>query len=163
METILTLKNELIIFIMSMLPVWELRGTIPFAIEAFNFSISKAVLISLMGNTVPVILILAYIEKIADWLSKRSVLLKKIFDYVFEHTRKKHSARFELVAEIALFSFVAIPLPGTGGWSGALISVVFNMDKKRSFFAIFLGLVGAAAIVTASYSGAKNFFQLFLS
>lgn len=149
------IKKELLIFIMSMLPVWELRGTIPFAVEVFHLNLFEAAIISLIGNTIPVILILLYLERVASFLSSKFTSMDRFFKRLFEKTRKKHSRRVELLADFALFAFVAIPLPGTGGWTGALIAIVFNLNKWRSFLSIFSGLIGASVIVSLTYTGSK--------
>lgn len=150
-----SLKKELLVLIMSMLPVWELRGTIPFAVEVLHLSLPTAIVLSVIGNSIPVVLILLYLEKFIKFFTKYFPGTEKFFSKLFERTRKKHSKRVELLAELALFAFVAIPLPGTGGWTGALIAVVFNLNRRRSFWSIFLGLIGASVIVSLTYTGSK--------
>ncbi len=149
------IKEEIVVLLMAMLPVWELRGTIPFAVEVFHLNLFKAAVISLIGNTLSVILILLYLENVARVLSSRFTSMDRFFKMLFEKTRKKHSQRVELLADLALLTFVAIPLPGTGGWTGALIAVVFNLNKWRSFLSIFFGLIGAAIIISLTYTGSK--------
>ena len=139
---------ELATFIISMLPVSELRGAIPVAIGVYNLDPIKAYLISVIGNIIPVIFILKYIEPVSKYLMSKCEFFNKFFTYLFERTRRKHNGKFEKWGALALITFVAIPLPVTGGWSGALAAFVFGVPFKKALPLILLGVMIAGVIVT---------------
>ncbi len=138
---------ELATFIISMLPISELRGAIPVAIGVYGLNPVEAYLIAVIGNIVPVVFILKYIDPISKYLMSRSKFFNKFFIFLFERTRRKHSAKFEKWGALALITFVAIPLPVTGGWSGALAAFVFGIPFKKALPLISLGIIIAGIIV----------------
>ena len=139
---------ELAIFIISMLPVSELRGAIPVAIGVYNLDPIQTYFISVIGNVIPVIFILKYLEPVSKCLMSKYEFFNKFFTNLFEHTRRKHNGKFEKWGALALITFVAIPLPVTGGWSGALAAFVFGIPLKKALPLIFLGIMIAGVIVT---------------
>ncbi|MEA1936966.1 MAG: small multi-drug export protein [Patescibacteria group bacterium] len=139
---------ELATFIISMLPISELRGAIPVAIGVYNLNPVEAYLIAVVGNAVPVVFILKYINPISKYLMSKSKFFNKFFTFLFERTRRKHNKKFEKWGVLALITFVAIPLPVTGGWSGALAAFVFGIPFKKALPLIFLGIMIAGVIVT---------------
>ncbi len=141
------LSPELAVFIAAMLPIIELRGALPMAINLFKIPWFKALLISYVGNLVPVPLILWLLEPIVKFLS-RIRIFDRFFKWLFERTRRKGNKVIEKYEEIGLIAFVAIPLPGTGAWTGALIAFLFGLDFKKSFLVISLGVLIAGVIVT---------------
>lgn len=138
---------ELAVFVTSMLPIVELRGALPLAINLYHIPWAKAFIISYIGNLVPVPFILLVLKPVVALLS-RIKPIGKFFTWLFERTRKKSSAMIERYEEIGLLLFVAIPLPGTGAWTGALIAFLFGLDFKKSFLVIALGVFIAGVIVT---------------
>lgn len=138
---------ELAVFITSMLPIVELRGALPLAINLYHIPWIKAFAIAYLGNCVPVPFILWLLKPMVRLLSKIG-FLERFFAWLFEHTRKKSSGMIERYEEIGLLLFVAIPLPGTGAWTGALIAFLFGLDFKKSFVVIALGVFIAGVIVT---------------
>lgn len=147
------LPKELALFLMSALPVWELRGSIPFGIEVFRLDAVTAAAIAYAGNLAPLPFILVFLEPVKRFLSERSAPLARLFDWLYAYAHRRHSKRFEVLAELAFVLFVALPLPGTGGWSGALVAVVFGFPKLRSFALIAAGLAIQVLIVLAAYYG----------
>lgn len=140
------LAPELIVFLVATLPIIELRGAIPLGINLFNFPWYKVVPLAIFGNLVPVPFILVFLEKVAKFLS-RSRLFKKFFDWLFTRTRKK-SRLIEEYEMIGLMLFVAIPLPVTGAWTGAVAAFLLGLKFKGALIAIFLGVLIAATVVT---------------
>lgn len=139
------LRPEFIIFIISMLPVLELRGgLIAAAILGVDWVIAFPICV--LGNILPIPFVLLFINKIFAWL-KRFRPFGKIIVWLEERTKEK-SKKIETGKAIGLFSFVGIPLPGTGAWTGALVANVLNMDTKRSFGLIAAGVVAAGLIVS---------------
>lgn len=143
-----SLPPELAIFIISMLPVSELRGAIPMAIGVYHLSPLQAYVIAVIGNIVPVIFILKYIEPVSNYLASKSKFFKMFFMRLFEYTRKKHNGKFEKWGALALITFVAIPLPITGGWSGAIAAFVFGIPLKKALPLISFGIMIAGVIMT---------------
>jgi len=142
------LPVELIILLVSALPIVELRGAIPFALGVYNLSPLSAFFWSIIGNIIPVIFILPLLGIVSNFLSKHSKFFKKFFIWLFERTRKKHNHKFELWGSLMLVLFVAIPLPMTGAWTGALAAFVFGIPFRKALPLIFLGIIIAGVIVS---------------
>jgi uncharacterized membrane protein len=150
-------NNILRVFISAMLPITELRGALPLALLHYKIDIFTAYFVTVIGNLVPVIFIVFLLDPVQKFLSNHSRLFRWFFQKLFERTRSKHTKKFETMEEIALVTFVAIPLPMTGGWSGALAAFVFGIPPKKSIPLIFLGLIIAGLIVLAITLGFKFF------
>ncbi len=138
---------ELIVVIISMIPVVELRGSIPVAILLFNIPWLEAAVLSIIGNMIPVPFLLLLIDWFLCLISKVKPG-RKFTEWLFTRTRRKGKS-IEKYEEIGLVIFVGIPLPGTGGWTGALAANIFGLRFWRSMLFIFLGVIMAAIIVTA--------------
>lgn len=143
-------------FLISIVPVIELRGAIPIAVGN-GLEYWVAVVVAIVGNLVPVPFIILFIRKIFElmrkWLPKLDGLVSKL-----EKRAEEKSDVVQKYAFWGLFVLVAIPLPGTGAWTGALVAAMLDMRLKRAFPAIALGVVGAAAIVTFVTFGADKLF-----
>ena len=148
---------ELATFIISMLPISELRGAIPVAIGVYNLNPVETYFIAIAGNIVPVIFILKYIDPVSKYLMSKSKFFDKFFTFLFERTRRKHNGKFEKWGALALITFVAVPLPVTGGWSGALAAFVFGVPFRRALLLISLGIMIAGVIVTGLSLGVFRF------
>ncbi len=144
--------------LIAMVPIGELRVALPLALTTFNLNLILAFLISVIGNMLPVVVIVFLLDPVSIFLSKHSKFFKWFFEWLFEHTRKKHSKKFETLEEVALVTFVAIPLPMTGAWSGALAAFVFGIPPKKSLPLIFLGVLIAGVIVSILTLGLKALF-----
>ena len=143
--------------LLSILPISELRGAIPYAI-ANKINLLFAFLISVTGNFLVVPMGFFFL----DYLHKHFIKIKsyeKFFNKYIESKRKnfeKHvGTKFEF---LALMLFVLIPLPLTGAYSGVLLAWFFNLKRRKSYLAIFLGIIGAGIIVTLTTLGIKNLF-----
>lgn len=143
------LAEELITILLGMAPISEIRGAIPLGIFVFHFSPFKAYLLGLLGNALPVIPLLFFLGRTSDFLIHRFYFFNRFFTWLFEHTRRKHEDHFHCWkwAPLALFIFVAIPLPLTGAWSGVVAAFVFGIPIRRAALSIFLGIAAAGAIV----------------
>jgi len=158
-EYLSNLPKEAAVFIISMMPVGELRLAIPLAVNKFDMGIKEAFIISVLGNILPVIFIVYFLEDASKYLSHKSKFFHNFFEKLFEKTRKKHGKKFEVYEEIALVSFVAIPLPLTGAWSGALAAFVFGIPPKKSIPLICLGVFIAGVIVSILTVGVGSLFN----
>ena len=139
-------------FLISMVPVIELRGAIPIGVGA-GLSPWVAIGVSIVGNLVPVPFIIIFIKKIFAWLRKVSCKLDGLVTGLEKRAEKK-SETVQKYAFWGLFILVAIPLPGTGAWTGALVAAMLEMPLKKAFPAILLGVLGAAVIVSFVTYGA---------
>jgi uncharacterized membrane protein len=139
---------ELATFLIAIIPISELRASIPLGIKVFHLSIWSAWFWSVLGNLLPMILILLVLQPIADFLSRNINLFKKFFDWLFEHTRRRGAAKFERWGEAAVFVLTATPIPLLGGWTGPLAAFVFNIKLKKSIPLVVLGCMVAGVIVT---------------
>lgn len=139
--------KEFIIFLISMVPILELRGGLLAAGPALlDVPMWQAIPICFIGNLVPIPFILLLITKIFDWM-KGTKKLKPLVEKL-EHKAMNQSANIEKYEFWGLVAFVGIPLPGTGAWTGALIAALLGIRFRKAFPAIILGLVVATVIMT---------------
>lgn len=139
-------SKELVVLIISALPIFELRGAIPVAINLFNFPWYYAFLLAIIGNLIPVPLILLLLNAVVRYLSRVS-FFDRFFRWLFAYTRKRGGI-IERYERIGLALFVAIPLPVTGAWTGSLAAVLFGLKFKHAMLSIFIGVLIAGIIVT---------------
>ncbi len=141
-------SKELVVLIISALPIFELRGALPVAITVFHFPWYYALPLAIIGNLLPVPLILLFLDAISRFLSKVG-FFDRFLQWLFEHTRKRGRV-VERYERIGLALFVAIPLPVTGAWTGSLAAVLFGLKFKHAFLSIFIGVFIAGIIVTCA-------------
>lgn len=139
------LAGEFIVFLVSMIPLLELRGSI-LAAGILQMRFLSTYIAAVLGNMLPIPFILLFIEKIFAWM-KKTRHLHKIPDWI-EKKALSRSAQIEKYGYFGLFLFVAIPLPGTGAWTGSLLSVLLGMKPKKSFLMIFLGVITAGLVMS---------------
>ncbi len=152
--TTMPFGKELIIFIISMLPIVELRGGL-IAAAFFNLNPYSSLLICFIGNILPVPFILWFITPIFNKLKKAKLFLKTVNKIERKALSKKD--RIEKYKFWSLLIFVGIPLPGTGGWTGSLAAAMIGMEKKKALLAITCGILMAGCIMTIlSYGVLKN-------
>ena len=147
---------ELITLFIGALPISELRGAIPIAIGVYEMSVLSAFFWAVLGNIIPVIFILWFLKSVSNFLSHHIYFFNRFFTWLFERTHQKHSKKFEQWRDLALVILVAIPLPFTGAWTGALAAFVFGIPIKRAFPLIVLGVLIAGIIVTSVTIGIIN-------
>ena len=146
-------SKELIIFIISMLPILELRGGI-LAAGMLNVDMVRAFFICLVGTLAPIPVILLFIRQIFDWL-KNTRFLKLVRR--LEEKAKKKSKSVEKYKTFGLLIFVAIPLPGTGAWTGAMIAALLGMRFKNAMISIAAGTLIADIIMCIISYGLLGF------
>ena len=140
--------QELYTVLFAAMPIGELRFSIPFAYYKYQMPIDKALVWSLIGNMLPVFFVLLLINPIVMWLRSKIKLFKKIIDWWFFKIRNKHYSKFKKWGALALVSVVAIPLPGTGAWTGILVSYLFGIRYWQAVGLIFVGVAIAGIIVS---------------
>lgn len=142
------LKNYLIIFFVSMVPLIELRGAMLYA-TGFGLPLLPSYIVCIIGNMIPVPIIFLFARKVLEWGADKPVI-GKFFNFCL---KKGHKGGEKLQAKagrglfVALLLFVGIPLPGTGAWTGTLAASLLDMDFKSSVTAVLLGVLLAGIIM----------------
>jgi uncharacterized membrane protein len=141
------IPHEAIVVIISALPVVELRLALPIAINVFHMSWYKAYCLAVIGNLLPVPVLLLFLDSVAKVVS-RAETGRRVVNWVFERTRRqgKMLQRYE---KIGLTLFVAIPLPVTGAWTGSIAAFLLGLKFRYAFLSILIGVIIAGAIVTS--------------
>lgn len=136
------------VLILGAIPISELRGAIPVAMGIYGMGPFEAFFFSVIGNLLPVIPLLLFLEPVSNYLRRYSVF-DNFFTWLFSRTRRKNTESFERYGLIALTIFVAIPLPATGAWSGCAAAFVFGVKFRQALPAIAAGVMIAGVVVTA--------------
>lgn len=139
------ISREAVIFIISMMPILELRGGL-LAAKLLGVGILQAIPICVLGNIIPIPFILLFIKKILQWMKG-----VKAFAPVALWLEKKAMGKSDKIKKYefwGLVLFVGIPLPGTGGWTGSLIAALLDVDIKKASLAILLGIAIATVIMS---------------
>ncbi len=155
--TSLKYGKELIVFIISLMPILELRGGL-IAAALLNINIVRAFIICFIGNIIPIPFILWLITPIFDYLKKTKLFRGMVSK--LEHKAMNKKDQIERLQYIGLLLFVGIPLPGTGAWTGCLIAALLNMDKKKAMLYSIMGVIMAGIIMMIfSYGILDNIFH----
>ena len=141
------LKARLITLLWAMVPVVELRGAIPRGVS-LGLDYPEAFMFAFIGNLIPIPFIILFVRKIFAWLRTKSEWLNTIVKRL-EAKAEKNREKVERHEFWGLVLLVAIPLPGTGAWTGALVAAMMDMQLKRAMPAIIQGVLIAGIIVTA--------------
>lgn len=147
------LKKYLYIFLISMVPIIELRGAIPVAIDLYKLPILPSFIICIIGNILPVPIIYLFARRVLEWGSDKKVI-GKLFKWFL---KKGDSAGNKIMKKVgkgvfvALLLFVGIPLPGTGAWTGTLAASILDFKFKDTVIAVSCGVV-LAGIIMALFS-----------
>ena len=152
------MKKYLWIFLISMVPLIELRGAIPVAV-GLGLPIVPSIIISVVGNMLPVPFIFLFARRVLEWGKDKKVIggfIGGFFTWCLEKGEKggrKLEAKAGRGLYWALLLFVGIPIPGTGAWTGTLAASILNMDFKKSVLFVLLGVLLAGAIMLAASLG----------
>ena len=145
------MTHYLIVFLISMVPLIELRGAIPYAV-GFHLPLLPSYVIAIIGNMIPVPIIYLFARRVLIW-GKDKPVIGKFFTFCLEKGGKKLQAKAGRGLFLALMLFVGIPLPGTGAWTGTLAASLLDMDFKSSVIAVLLGVLLAGIIMGAASAG----------
>lgn len=154
----MNIKNVLYVFFCSMLPIIELRGSILMG-AGLDLPPFLNYAVSVIGNLLPVPFILLFIRKVLHWM-KGVKGLSRVALFI-ENKAHKHSGKVLKFARLGLFLFVAIPVPGTGAWTGALIAALLDMRLKYSLLSITVGVLCAGVIMVCASYGLVSFLSIF--
>ncbi len=146
----------ILVFIISLMPILELRGGL-IAAALLGLPPVPAYIISIIGNLIPIPLILWLLDYVFDFMKKHNILKK--FVLFCERKGNEKKDKIEKLGFWGLVLFVGVPLPGTGAWTGCLIATILRMDKKKAFLAATLGVIMASIIMMLiSYGVLANIF-----
>lgn len=146
----------ILVFIISLMPILELRGGL-IAAALLGLPPVPAYIISIIGNLIPIPLILWLLDYVFDFMKKHNILKK--FVLLCERKGNEKKDKIEKLGFWGLVLFVGVPLPGTGAWTGCLIATILRMDKKKAFLAAALGVIMASIIMMLiSYGVLANIF-----
>ena len=142
--------------LVSMIPVVELRGGIPFGVAA-GLPVWAAFLAAVIGNLIPVPFIIVYIRRIFQWMRDKLPSLNRVVDAL---ERKAHlkGRRVNKYKYLGLALFVAIPLPGTGAWTGSLAAAFLDMPLRKALPSIFIGIIVAGIAISILTFGVSSLF-----
>ena len=149
-----TLLSYIIIFFVSMVPLIELRGAIPYAVM-FGLNMPLSYVICIIGNMLPVPFIFFFARKVLEWGADKKII-GPFFTWCLEKGHKGGQKLQEKAGKglfVALLLFVGIPVPGTGAWTGTLAASLLDMDFKKSVLAVVGGILLAGVIVGLICSG----------
>lgn len=145
------------VFLVSMIPLIELRGSVIVG-TAFGLPWLNVLLLSILGNLIPIPFILIFGKKLIAWL-KKLPMLSRLTNW-YEVRLMSKSSTIQKFAFYGLWIFVGIPLPGTGAWSGSVIASLLDVPPKKSFAAVVCGVITAGIIMTIGSRGIAGLFQL---
>lgn len=149
------LKKYIIVFLISMVPIVELRGAIPIGVGAYNLPVLTTFIICIIGNMIPVPFIFLFARKVLEW-GQNKPYIGPLFKWFI---KKGHKGGQKLQSKAgrglyyALFLFVGIPIPGTGAWTGTLAASILDLDFKKTVFSVLGGVLLAGIIMAVSSYG----------
>ena len=148
------LKKYIIVFLISMVPLIDLRGAIPYAV-GFGLPIVPSIIVAVLGNMLPVPFIFLFARRILEWGKDKKVIgaFCRWCLVKGEKGGRKLEAKAGAGLYVALLLFVGIPLPGTGAWTGTLAASLLDMDFRKSVLFVLLGVLLAGAIMLAASMG----------
>ena len=144
--TTMKFGKEIIVFIISLLPILELRGGL-IAASLLKLEPVRAYIVSIIGNVLPVPFILLFLSKILSWMEKSKISWIKKIALWLRKKADKNKTQIEKYGYWGLLLFVGIPLPGTGAWTGCLVASVLHLDRKKAFIATMGGILLASIIM----------------
>lgn len=139
--------KELATFLIAVIPVTELRAALPLAYKVYGLSAFWAWFYSVAGTFFAMVLIVYLLDPVSTILSRYMAIMKRFFDWLFEHTRKKAGGKMDKYGQWAIFILAATPIPFIGGMTGALAAFIFGVPTKKSLPLLLFGTMVSGAIV----------------
>lgn len=130
------------------LPVLEMRLSIPLGLEYFDLPLAQVYIVSVLTNFGVTYAVYLLLPSFVDWFQRHWPWFDRVMDKVFAKTHKKFSTRIKVWGAVFLFFLVAIPLPGSGGWTGALLAYLFQIERTTTFICLGAGTIVSATIIT---------------
>lgn len=160
LEFLQNFPPQLATLLLAVVPITEIRASIPIALEIYHLSIFSAVFWSVIGNAATAAIILWLLGPISKFLRQRMNIFDRFFIWLFARTRRKFYQKHQKYGNLALILFVAIPLPGTGCWTGSLAAWLFGAPLKKAFLMVTIGILISAFIVTLVTLGVIGFIKI---
>jgi uncharacterized membrane protein len=148
---------QIMTMILGATPVGELNLAMPMALNYYHLPIWQAYLFSVIGNSIPPILVVYFLSDLVEFLYKKSDFFKRFFKWLFERTRHKFNHHYDKYGMFALIVFVATPLPLAGAWTAALAAWLFEFPKLQALCYIFLGIVASGVVILLFNMGVVKF------
>lgn len=149
---------EIATILMAMTPVGELRLAIPVAVLALHLPVWKAVLLVIIGNSIPPLIILLFAKRFHDYVDKKTGVVSKGWLKTLHRAQEKFSGDYQKYGLIGLMIFIGVPLPGTGAWTGALAAFVFGIPFRKSWPYVLGGIIISAILTLLVTVGADKIF-----
>jgi len=149
---------ELATFLMGMTPIGEIRLALPVAVLAYKLQIWEAFFWAVLGNMIPVTIILFFAKHFHAWIHKRAGWFAATWVKTLDRTQHKFAGDYQKYGLIGLAIFVGIPLPGTGAWTGAVAAFIFALPFWKSWLSIFIGVIISGALVLLITLGVGRIF-----
>lgn len=140
-------STQVCTFLLSITPVFELRASIPIGVLSYNLPVWEVLMISFAGVLGVSMLTYCSLWYFMPIIRRHIPLLNRFIEKIFEHTRKKHSKKMKILGDMALIAFIAVPLPGSGGFTGALLCYLFGARWQTTLFLLSIGIFLSALIV----------------
>jgi uncharacterized membrane protein len=147
-----SLPKTIIVYLIATIPIIE-RGAIPIGIGVLKLSPLKAFISGVAGNLTPVVPLLLLLEPVTNWLTSKIKLVDKLVQWLFSHTRRRHSQQLNAYGVLGVLLVTAIPAPGLGPWTGCLIAFIFDVKFLPAFLAIVVGVLIAGFLLVIGSLG----------
>ena len=152
-----TVGKELCVFFCSMIPIIELRGAIPLG-AALGLPVCESFVLSVLGNMLPVPIILLFVKKVLSFMSKCKIkLFNKVANWVYSKA-EKNRVKIEKYSFLGIAAFVGVPLPMTGAWTGSLVAAFINMKFWKALLSALIGVLVAAVVMSLVSYGVVAIF-----
>jgi uncharacterized membrane protein len=156
------MREELLVMLMAALPVTELRAAIPLAMTTFGLPAGSALVFAVVGNLLPIPVLYWLLPPFVKWAKINSPAVDRLVERYFHYLKHKHGTKFEKASAIALAAFVAIPLPGTGVWTGTVLAILFGIRSGFAVPSIVAGAMAAGVIVTLVTTGTLGAWRFLI-
>lgn len=153
---------SLVIILLALTPIIELRGAVPVALSIYQMSVQQALFLAVVGNMIPAFIILYGWDSIISLSKKHWSWLHETMTKIESRTQGKWDKKIERYGPVALAVFVAIPLPMSGVWTGALAAWLFSLSKPKALLSIFVGVLIASMLVAALTFGGLEIFNHYV-
>ena len=154
-------SQEIWTMLLAILPVTEIRASIPIAMTVYGLSVASAFFWSVLGNILITYPLLSWLPPLADFFSRKEKFIARAMHWIFERTRDRAVKKYLKYGKWALVIFVGIPLPGTGAWTGALIAYLLDIPKAQAFWLISAGIMIAGVLVALATLGVITSVNIF--
>ncbi len=147
-------------FLWSITPFLEMRASVPLGLTTFGLSAIEVILLSTLGGIITAAIVLKLLPLLVNFLEKHIPVFHKLVQKIFTKTRSKHSKKIGKLGALFLVIFVAIPIPGSGAWSGVLIAYLFGIPYWRAIILVGIGVLSSATIMAILTLSATSLWSI---